>query len=184
VSTNRLEAFSDGVIAIAITLLVLDIKVPPPAQTSSLARALGELWPNYAPDVVSFLTIGIIWINHHAMIRRLREVDHSVLMHNLGLLLTIGVLPFSTSPPPSTPARCWRWAAPSSPPSAGSCSVDPGLLREGIGEAERALIYRRNRAGLLPYVIALALAPISAYATLILCAATAVFFALPRTTSV
>src|SRR3954470_21257643 len=94
---TRLEAFSDGVIAIAITLLVLDIKVPPPEAAGSLVHKLAEQWPSYAAYVVSFATIGIIWVNHTAMIRRLGDVDHSILMLNLLLLLCIGVLPFATS---------------------------------------------------------------------------------------
>ena len=71
-STNRLEAFSDGVFAIAITLLVLEIHVPEPGTGESLGHELLAQWPSYAAFVVSFLTIGIIWINHHAMVRRLR----------------------------------------------------------------------------------------------------------------
>ncbi|MBE9125074.1 TMEM175 family protein [Coleofasciculus sp. LEGE 07092] len=63
--TNRLEAFSDGVFAIAITLLVLEIKVPPP--DAALGAALLQLWPSYLAYVVSFLVIGAIWINHHAI---------------------------------------------------------------------------------------------------------------------
>jgi DNA-binding transcriptional ArsR family regulator len=62
-SKTRLEAFSDGVIAVAITLLALDLHVPSPAGAGTLAHNLGEQWPNYAAYVVSFLTIGIIWIN-------------------------------------------------------------------------------------------------------------------------
>lgn len=61
--TNRLEAFSDGVFAIAITLLVLGIKVPP--SGSELGRALLALWPSYLAYVTSFIVIGAIWINHH-----------------------------------------------------------------------------------------------------------------------
>src|SRR5436305_13773041 len=83
----RLEAFSDGVIAIAATLLVLNIDVPDPAH-GELARELGRQWPSYAAYAVSFITIGIIWINHHAMLSRLAAVDHSVLLLNLVLLLT------------------------------------------------------------------------------------------------
>ena len=75
VSTGRLEAFSDGVIAVAITLLVLNIHVPAPplGAGKTLAHELARNWPVYAAYVTSFLTIGIIWINHHVMIRRLRE---------------------------------------------------------------------------------------------------------------
>ena len=64
--TNRLEAFSDGVFAIAITLLILEIKVPPPG--TGLGAELLQLWPSYLAYVVSFLVIGAIWINHHAML--------------------------------------------------------------------------------------------------------------------
>jgi uncharacterized membrane protein len=96
-SKTRIEAFSDAVIAVAITLLALDLHVPDPAGAGTLAHKLGEQWPNYAAYVVSFLTIGIIWINHHAMLRRVMSVDHAILMLNLVLLLTIGVLPFTTA---------------------------------------------------------------------------------------
>ena len=70
-SKSRVEAFSDGVIAVAITLLVLSIKVPNPHDPGSLAHRLDEQWPHYIAYVISFLTIGVIWINHHAMMRRL-----------------------------------------------------------------------------------------------------------------
>src|SRR5436309_12011594 len=95
---GRLEAFSDGVIAVAITLLALNIAVPPPGNgKGSLGHQLLEQWPSYAAYLTSFLTIGIIWINHHAMVRRLRAVDHTIMTLNLLLLLTIGVLPFTTA---------------------------------------------------------------------------------------
>src|SRR6201995_454156 len=94
--TNRLESFSDGVIAVAITLLVLDIKVPVLAPRESLLHALAHNWPHYAAYITSFLTIGIIWINHHAMISRLREADHTILILNLLLLMSISILPFAT----------------------------------------------------------------------------------------
>ena len=96
-STSRLEAFSDGVIAVAITLLVLDLHVPSPTERGSLARHLFEQWPSFAAYLVSFLTIGVIWLNHHAMLRRFARADHSVLTLNVLLLMCIVVLPFSTS---------------------------------------------------------------------------------------
>ena len=95
-SPNRLEAFSDGVFAIAITLLVLDLHVPKPGS-GELGHELLAQWPSYAAYVITFLTIGIIWINHHAAFSRLRSVDHSILIWNLLLLLTVGILPFTTS---------------------------------------------------------------------------------------
>ena len=84
----------------AITLLVLNISVPEPGHyTGTLAHQLAIKWPSYAAYATSFLTIGIIWINHHVMIGRLREADHVILILNLVLLLTVGVLPFTTT--------CW-----------------------------------------------------------------------------
>jgi uncharacterized membrane protein len=97
IAKSRIEAFSDGVIAVAITLLVLDLRVPEPDRAGDLASRLAELWPNYLAYAISFVAIGIMWINHHAMLRRLTGVDHSVLVLNLLLLLFIVVLPFSTS---------------------------------------------------------------------------------------
>jgi uncharacterized membrane protein len=97
-STARLEAFSDGVFAIAITLLVLDLNVPEPGALGgeSLAAALAHQWPAYFAYLVSFLVIGIIWINHHAMCALARRVDRRTLFANLFLLLTVSVIPFPT----------------------------------------------------------------------------------------
>ena len=92
----RLEAFSDGVLAIAITLLVLEIKVPD-AEDGKLWSALGHLWPSYAAYAVSFLTIGIMWVNHHNLSRRLESVDHGVVYANIALLGAISFLPFPTA---------------------------------------------------------------------------------------
>ena len=75
-STGRLEAFSDGVFAVAITLLVLDIHPPPDAgNASELWRRLGDLWPHYAAYAVSFLVIGIVWVNHHAVMDLIAAVN-------------------------------------------------------------------------------------------------------------
>jgi uncharacterized membrane protein len=97
-STARLEAFSDGVFAIAITLLVLDLNVPEPDSLHgmSLADALARQWPAYFAYLVSFLVIGIIWINHHAMCALARRVDRRTLFANLFLLLTVSVIPYPT----------------------------------------------------------------------------------------
>ncbi len=97
---ERLEAFSDGVFAIAITLLVLEIRVPPPADLVSpgaLLDALGSLWPSYLGYVLSFVTIGIMWANHHNLFRHVAQVDHGLLLANLFLLLGIGFVPFPTA---------------------------------------------------------------------------------------
>jgi uncharacterized membrane protein len=94
--TARVEAFSDGVMAIAITLLILTIQVPPHTRVGLLA-ALGRMWPAYLAYLASFFTIGIIWMNHHAFFGRLRAVDHVIRWWNLILLLCVSVLPFPTA---------------------------------------------------------------------------------------
>jgi uncharacterized membrane protein len=96
VSTSRTEAFSDGVFAIAATLLVLELKVPQ-VEPGGLANALLESWPSYATYVVSFLTIGIIWVNHHAVLDRTRNVTRPLLFMNLVFLMAVAAVPFPTA---------------------------------------------------------------------------------------
>jgi uncharacterized membrane protein len=93
--TARLEAFSDGVLAIAITLLVLEIGIDP-SGFAHLWKALAEEWPSYLAYVTSFFTIGGVWIAHHALFERLRAVDPVLLRLNLLLLLAVSFLPFPT----------------------------------------------------------------------------------------
>src|SRR3954452_11047385 len=93
---GRIEAFSDGVFAIAITLLVLEIHVPEDAE-NGLGQALIDQWPAYASYIVSFFVIGIIWVNHHAVFDHLQRADRPLLFLNLLLLLFVAVLPFPTN---------------------------------------------------------------------------------------
>lgn len=91
--SGRVEAFSDGVFAIAITLLVLEIKVPDGAR-DHLWSALGTMWPSYAAYVVTFLVIGIMWINHHTVFSYIAHVDRKLLFLNLVLLMGVAALPW------------------------------------------------------------------------------------------
>ena len=93
--TGRLEAFSDGVFAIAITLLVLDIAVPAGAS-AHLLRSVAHLWPSYLAYVVSFSTIGAIWLGHNAITEYLEFADAGFVRLNLLLLLVVAFLPFPT----------------------------------------------------------------------------------------
>ncbi|MCU7729021.1 TMEM175 family protein [Actinoplanes sp. KI2] len=96
--TGRTEAFSDGVLAIAITLLVLDLKVPPNTSPDGwLASALAQEWPAYAAYVTSFLIIGIIWVNHHGVFELVKRVDRVTLFLNLLLLMAVVAIPFTTA---------------------------------------------------------------------------------------
>jgi TMEM175 potassium channel family protein len=93
--TGRTEAFSDGVFAIAITLLVLDIRVPEEAF-EDLWSGIVHQWPSYLGYVTSFLTIGWIWLAHHGIFRRLRYANRQVMTINLLLLMAVSFLPFPT----------------------------------------------------------------------------------------
>lgn len=191
-NTNRMEAFSDGVFAISITLLVLEIRVPIPGF-EHLGHALLTQWPSYAAFVVSFLTIGIIWINHHAMVRRLQRADHSILIWNLLLLMTVSILPFTT-------ALMAAYLKESNGESLAAAVYSGSFLlmslvfagmnrhilfervdflQEGLDERTRRLTLQRGVVGLLPYALATALAVLSPYLTLAICAAVAVFYASP-----
>jgi uncharacterized membrane protein len=187
--TNRLASFSDGVIAVAITLLVLNIGVPSTHTGHSLAYDLGHQWPEYVAYVISFLTIGIIWINHHAMISRLREADHTILILNLLLLMTIGILPFATDLVATHRGQplaaaifsgCFTLMAIAfSVLNREVLIVRSHLLTEAIPLEQRRQIYRRAATGVVPYVLATALAFVSPYLTLGICAALAVYYATP-----
>jgi uncharacterized membrane protein len=94
--SQRLEAFSDAILAIAITLLVIEIRIPA-TSGGHLGAALRHLWPSYLAYGLSFTTIGFVWVAHHSMFRRIRDVDRMLLILNLGLMLCVGFLPFSTA---------------------------------------------------------------------------------------
>lgn len=98
-SPGRMEAFSDGVFSIIITLLVLDLRVPRLAALhgGSLAEALLDQWPAYVAFTLSFLQVGVIWANHHTMFHYVERTDHKLLVYNLLLLLGVAVLPFTTA---------------------------------------------------------------------------------------
>lgn len=95
--TVRLEALSDGVIAVAITLLVLDLRVPKLEGEESLWHALTANWPSYAAYVTSFLVIGILWINHHSLFRQIRYATRGLMLANLTFLMLVVAIPFVTS---------------------------------------------------------------------------------------
>ena len=173
---------------------MLEIQIPHPGEGSSLGHALARQWPSYAGYVVSFVTIGIIWINHHGMVSRIRRVSHLVLVFNLLLLMSIAILPFTTA----LMANYLREPAGEDLAAAIYAlslmfmgltfyamqrylliGAGRDLVDEKLSESERLAIRNRNRFGFVPYALAAALAPLSAYLTLAICAAVAAFYALP-----
>jgi TMEM175 potassium channel family protein len=93
-TTGRMEAFSDGVFAVAITLLIIDLK---PTGSGTLTQMLLHSWPQYLAYVVSFLTIGIMWMNHHTILAHVARVDRPLLVLNLLLLMGVVAIPFPTA---------------------------------------------------------------------------------------
>jgi uncharacterized membrane protein len=96
VDRSRLEAFSDGVFAVAITLLALNLTVAGPGSKMRLIDQLGAHWPSFVAYLISFFVIGIIWVNHHVLIRSVKVVDRTLLFLNLVLLLFVVLIPFTT----------------------------------------------------------------------------------------
>ena len=96
-SPGRVEAFSDGVLAIAITLLVLELRSPAEADHGRFAEALTREWPTYLAYLAAFVMIGSVWLHHHLVLSRVRRVNLPVVLVNLLLLLATSVLPFPTA---------------------------------------------------------------------------------------
>jgi len=120
--TGRLEAFSDGVFAFAITLLALDVKLPhlagqeAEASAASLLNGLRHDWPNYLAFITSFFSIFIMWVHHHNLFRLVRRVDTRLLFANGFLLMMVTVVPFPSAVAaeyfrtPAAPAACAFYA--------------------------------------------------------------------------
>jgi uncharacterized membrane protein len=95
VGTGRLETFADGVFAIAATLLVLNVDTQV-TDRNPLASELARAWPSFAGYVVSFLTIGIIWVNHHTVMSQIERTDRTFLFLNVAFLMCVAFIPFPT----------------------------------------------------------------------------------------
>jgi uncharacterized membrane protein len=176
----RLEAFSDGVLAIAITLLALAL--PTPSSQDHLAAYLSSHWPSYAAYLASFMVIGIIWLNHHALLATAAAVTRTVVVVNLGLLLCVVSIPYATSVL-AVYLRGAGWnarvaAAIYSSVTFGMAISFAGLF-ESLGRASLAAdpsrsvedhvaARRRFTAGVVPYLICVGLSFVSAYAMLAL----------------
>jgi len=190
VRTSRLEAFCDGVFAIAATLLVLELRVP--VDSPDLVGSLLRLWPAYAVYLVSFLTIGIIWVNHHTLLEHCKRVDRRFLYLNLLLLVTVGIVPFPTSLVGSY-ILSPQWAT-AALVVYGLGGLLIAVAFSGVffyatgdgrlmGDAEIAHHVRAEGRffpiGLGAYTLGIALAFVSPVASLAIYALTAMFYALP-----
>jgi uncharacterized membrane protein len=186
---TRVEAFSDGVFAIAITLLVLTVAQP--RSYNDLAHELATQWPSLAAYVVSFAVIGIMWINHHSIFEHLEQVDRGLLYLNLLLLMTIAFLPYPTGVLGQALAKgqgartaavvygavmtingiawSWLWLY---------ASRHRRLLRADFPEEQRATATLLFTVGVLVYALSIGVAFLNAYAFLAVQGLLAVYYAL------
>lgn len=185
-NTARLETFSDGVFAIAATLLILEIKL---SGSGSLTHQLLELWPSYAAYAVSFITIGIMWINHHTIFEQLDRVNRTFLTINVIFLMLIAFIPFPTH---VLAAHLQHHARPAAffygltnVAMAAMFSIlwfyairNGRLLAETADPKTVSGISRAFRPGIPVYVIATASALLSAWVAVALYAAIALFYVL------
>lgn len=190
---GRLEAFSDGVFAVAITLLALDLVVPEPGH-GPIGQQLGGHWPSFAAYVVSFFSIGIIWVNHHTLVRNFTVVDRATLYLNLLLLFFVATIPFATA----TMAAYLRTGGADASLAAaiyqgvflGMSAAFGGLLWWSVrkrhltipltGAAARAALIRFT-IGNLAYAAAIGVAYLSASASLLVSALVAVYYVFEQT---
>jgi uncharacterized membrane protein len=179
--TSRLEAFSDGVFAIAITLLVLEVHVPT-GHGADLWHALGQQWPSYAGFVVSFITIGIIWVNHHGLFDSVRVANRPLLFLNLFLLMSVAFIPFTTAlmaeylrEPQGEDVATAVYAASLLLMAFGFASVSlylrrrDHLVHDTLSEADRRELVVRGTTGWAVYLLAIGMAFVNAYVSLGLC---------------
>src|SRR5258708_15544337 len=187
--TARTEAFSDAIFAIAMTLLVLEIK--PPSGDADLLPALAHQWPSLLAFVVSFMYIGIYWMNHHAGFNRLQRVDGWLLLLNLLFLATISFVAYPTallaerlaSRPEPNVAGAFYGVAMFLSAATGVWTFSygvrtPGLLAPDVDRARVAASQRYNILGPLIYAISIPFALVLPIAALTFYVVAPVFFAI------
>ena len=191
---SRLEAFSDGVFAVAITLLALDLAVEGPGH-GNLALLLADRWPAFVAYLISFFTIGIIWVNHHTMMNSVVAVTRGLLYLNLLLLAVVVAIPFVTSTLADYLRDGWPNANTAAALYAGVfelMSITFALVSEWIlrhdeyvrdpmSAAAKTPARLSFYAGQVPYLIAFVVAFVSVWATVAITAATGIYYIFVRT---
>jgi uncharacterized membrane protein len=193
---SRLEAFSDGVFAVAITLLALDLTVAGPEGPGGLVDQLHGKWPAFLAYLISFFMIGIIWVNHHALVRQITKVDRTLLFLNLVLLLFVVLIPFSTATVAdyfsrhdwNTQVAMMIYGGIFLGMSAGFASIFEWTLHgqrvtQPLPPEQWWAARMRFAGGGLVYVAAIVIALVSDVASFVLIALTAVYYVFERTPS-
>ncbi len=188
-NTSRVEAFSDGVFAVAITLLVLQFTVPEVGSGKLLSTVLGQ-WPQLVTYVATFLTVGVVWVNHHTIFRNLRAVDRTIQFINLVLLMTVVLLPYPTallgrylnsgqngSVAAAFYAVVMTVMAIAFQTLVAWALTHPQLLRPEIEGARVGAVLPRFALGLVVYAVSIGLAFVSTWLVVALYAFNAIYYA-------
>jgi uncharacterized membrane protein len=191
-SKGRAEAFSDGVFAVAATLLIFNIQIDKTAPGGLLAALLAA-WPKYAAYVASFLTIGVMWLNHHGMFERIARLDRALMFLNLLLLMAIVFIPFSTaqlganilvSHDANTAATLYAINAFAIAIGFGAvwtyAVIRPGLLAPDIDRQAALRAWPRFSVGSVVYLACVPLGQLSPIAVVVVCAALAIYYFFER----
>ncbi len=191
-SKGRVEAFSDGVFAVAATLLIFNIQIDKTAPGGLLAALLAA-WPKYAAYVASFLTIGVMWLNHHGMFARIARLDRPLVFLNLLLLMAIVFIPFSTAQLGANilVARDANTAASLYAINASVIALffgavwtyaltHPHFLAPDIDREAAMRAWPRFSVGSVVYLACIPLGQFSPIAVVFVCAALAVYYAFER----
>jgi uncharacterized membrane protein len=191
VDRGRLESFSDGVFAVAITLLALNLTVEGPGHGTTLLYQLGHHWPAFVAYLISFFTIGIIWVNHHALMANIAVVNRTLLFLNLLLLVVIVAIPFVTATLAdylTTGGEDDQHVAAAL--YAGTFELmslaffgllewalhDDGRMHNPVPATARGSVRARFYLGQIPYLVAVGVAFISAPAVVIITALIAIYY--------
>ena len=191
--TNRVEAFSDGVFAVALTLLVVSLTVPEidanrSVSARELLHALAGQWPQFIAFAASFFSVLLLWISHHQTFALIRRTSRHLMLANGLLLFLVTLIPFPTAalaryiqtPGGSVVAALYAgvfllitasfillWHV---------ILSQPGMLRNGLTDAQKRAIQRRNTLGLVPYVLAVGAAFWQPYLTVLICISLSVYW--------
>lgn len=191
-SKGRVEAFSDGVFAVAATLLIFNIQIDKTAPGGLLAALLAA-WPKYAAYVASFLTIGVMWMNHHGLFGRIAHLDRALVFLNLLLLMAIVFIPFSTAElgvnilvtrDATTAASFYAINASLIAVFFGAvwlyALAHPHLLSPDVDREAARRAWPRFSVGTVVYLACIPLGQLSPIAVVIVCAGLAVYYAFER----
>ncbi len=189
-ATNRVEAFSDGVYAVLLTLLILDLRVPVVAIMNSreFVAALMHVWPTFVAFTFSFFTIAIFWVNHHHFFHNIERTDWKLLWYNNVHLFFIALIPFATAfigkyytsvVPVALYAIVLMFGGLSMMLMIRYVLFHSNLLYSGFSESKKKSEFKRGMIGVYLYVVAAAAAFVQVYIAIAILVATPILFVVP-----